>query len=180
MGVRWKRNFKPSDLLEQKQKELKDRVVPIIARKLADSVEDKAKRYSPVGVRWVPPGAKNKVPTASGKLKNSWKKKRVGRWIRNNYAWSVWTDVEYAPYVEYGTSPHVIRPRKPGGTLVYYTASGKNMSKQVMHPGTKPVYMLSRAVNETKAAAVFIAKPILQSWAKGGLHRYRVARNDAY
>lgn len=180
MGVRWKRNFKPSDLLEKKENELKNAAIPVIAKKLADSVHDKATRYSPVGVRWIPPNSKNKIPTASGKLKKSWRKRRVGRWIRNNYRWNVWTDVEYAPYVEYGTSPHVIRPRNPDGVLVYYTIGGKNMSKQVMHPGTEPVYMLSRAVNETRATAVFIAKPILQGWAKGGLHRYRIARSDAY
>ena len=182
MGVRWKKkNGKPSDFFEKKRLELHDIAIPVIARMIADGVEDKAMEYSPVGVEWTPPGAKNQMPVPSGKLKKSWKKSRVGRWvIRDTYIWKVWTDVDYAPYVEYGTSPHTIRP-KTKEALVYWNATGKHGAEEVRHPGTKPVYMLSRAVNETKAVTPWaIGKPVLENWAKGKLSGYRIHMNSPY
>lgn len=44
----------------------------------------------------------------------------------------------YAPYVEYGTRPHVIRPRKPGGVLVFTVNGRKVVARSVHHPGTSP------------------------------------------
>jgi hypothetical protein len=56
-------------------------------------------------------------------------------------------DVSYATYVENGTRPHVIRPRrrkalkfKVGGRTVFATV--------VHHPGTKGVHFMARAVRE--------------------------------
>ena len=46
-------------------------------------------------------------------------------------------NVPYAPYVEFGTRPHEIRPKSPGGTLAF-TVNGKPVfAKVVNHPGTK-------------------------------------------
>jgi HK97 gp10 family phage protein len=44
----------------------------------------------------------------------------------------------YAGYVEFGTKPHVIRPKKPGGVLVFTVGGTKVFAKKVNHPGTKP------------------------------------------
>jgi len=56
-------------------------------------------------------------------------------------------DVSYATYVENGTRPHEIRPRrrkalkfKVGGRTVFATV--------VHHPGTKGVHFMARAVRE--------------------------------
>ena len=172
MGVRWHYKKKPSDFLERKGNELRERAMPVIARRLAASVEAKAVENSPVGVHWVPTGKDSATPVTSGKLKKSWKKDRVGRWTGNHYIWRVYTDVEYAPHVEYGTAPHIITPKK-ASRLVWYDIGGKHTAKVVRHPGTKPVYMLTRAVNETKAWVPWIAGPVLTAWAKDQRHFYR-------
>lgn len=59
----------------------------------------------------------------------------------------VTADVNYATFVENGTRPHVIRPRraqvlkfKVGGRTVY--------AKVVHHPGTKGVHFMAKAVQQ--------------------------------
>lgn len=61
--------------------------------------------------------------------------------------WTVGSDVEYAPMVNGGTRPHIIRPRrakalrfKVGGRTVY--------AKVVRHPGTRARPFLDRALRE--------------------------------
>jgi hypothetical protein len=44
----------------------------------------------------------------------------------------------YAGYVEFGTKPHVIRPKKPGGVLVFTINGQKVITRKVNHPGTQP------------------------------------------
>jgi len=44
----------------------------------------------------------------------------------------------YAGYVEFGTRPHDIRPKKPGGVLVFTVGGTKVYTKLVHHPGTHP------------------------------------------
>jgi HK97 gp10 family phage protein len=44
----------------------------------------------------------------------------------------------YAGYVEFGTRPHEIRPRKQGGVLVFNIGGRKVFTRKVSHPGTKP------------------------------------------
>lgn len=47
--------------------------------------------------------------------------------------------VDYGAHVEYGTAPHVIRPRNPGGKLVFTGADGGLVfADEVNHPGTAP------------------------------------------
>ena len=173
MGVRWHYKRKPSDFLERKGRELKDRTMPVIAGRLAENALKETIENTPIGVHWVPTSSKTAVPVTSGKLKKSWEKDRVGRWVlRQTYVWKIYTNVEYAPHVEYGTSPHIITPRN-SSRLVWYDIRGKHTAKVVRHPGTKPVYMLTRAINQTKAMTPFIARPILRAWAKDQRHFYR-------
>jgi HK97 gp10 family phage protein len=44
----------------------------------------------------------------------------------------------YAGYVEFGTKPHVIRPKKSGGVLVFTVGGTKVFTTKVNHPGTQP------------------------------------------
>lgn len=44
----------------------------------------------------------------------------------------------YAGYVEFGTRPHEIRPKKEGGVLVFNIGGRKVFTRKVSHPGTKP------------------------------------------
>lgn len=46
-------------------------------------------------------------------------------------------EAPYGPYVEYGTGPHVIRPKKPGGTLRFKINGDWVFAKEVNHPGTR-------------------------------------------
>jgi HK97 gp10 family phage protein len=47
------------------------------------------------------------------------------------------TQAPYAGYVESGTKAHEIRPRKPGGVLVFTVGGVKVFAKKVHHPGTR-------------------------------------------
>ena len=45
--------------------------------------------------------------------------------------------VGYAVYVEFGTPPHIIRPKN--GKALHWKSGGKNVfAKSVQHPGTRP------------------------------------------
>lgn len=43
----------------------------------------------------------------------------------------------YGGYVEFGTKPHTIRPKTPGGVLVFKMNGRTVYTKKVRHPGTK-------------------------------------------
>jgi HK97 gp10 family phage protein len=44
----------------------------------------------------------------------------------------------YAGFVEFGTKPHIIRPKSPGGVLAFKIGGRQVFAKMVHHPGTKP------------------------------------------
>ncbi len=164
MALRWKTE-KPHEFFDRKGKQLHDDTVPDIARFIAEALQDEIKKKTPSGVKWVPYGAPNAAPVRTTNLIDSIKKEVKGRWTGKKYMWVVSTDKKYAPYVEYGTSPHVIRPKKPGGSLVYYTGGDQDGAKMVEHPGTKPVYMFTRGVAQTRPKVGTIALPHLYRWS---------------
>ena len=49
--------------------------------------------------------------------------------------------------LELGARPHIIRPRKPGGTLVFFWKGKLRFFKSVNHPGNRPYRFLSRSRN---------------------------------
>jgi HK97 gp10 family phage protein len=50
---------------------------------------------------------------------------------------TVGPDTPYASYVEFGTQPHEIRPKKADGVLVFQAGGRTVYAKVVKHPGTK-------------------------------------------
>lgn len=70
------------------------------------------------------------APVDKGRLKASIKVEVVGGKI-------VITMVDYAIYVEYGTEPHIIRP-KTKKALKFKVNTVDVFAKQVRHPGTDP------------------------------------------
>lgn len=167
MSVRWETE-KPSKFVDRKKKEMHDIVVPAYARRVASELEEEIKKRTPIGVRWTPPKAMQAVSTPTGHLQKSIKKDKKGKWkSANHHVWSVTTDVEYAPYVEYGTNPHIIRPRAAGGVLAYFTSGGsKRFSKVVKHPGTQPVYMFTRSVGTLRPRLGLMGSPYVNAWAR--------------
>lgn len=73
-----------------------------------------------------------------------------------------------ASFVEYPTAPHVIRPKLPGGVLVFRTwPTGELVhAKVVHHPGTHGQYMLTLAVNAAEIAFDEIVRRPLEEWAR--------------
>ena len=76
----------------------------------------------------------SRVPVKTGKLRDSLRIEvdpdRVTIGPNQNIA-------DYGGYVEFGTKPHVIRPKKPGGVLVFKMNGMTVYAKKVHHPGTK-------------------------------------------
>jgi len=56
-------------------------------------------------------------------------------------------DASYAPFVEFGTKPHVIKPERRQ-TLRWATDSGYAFAKLVKHPGSKPYPFFRKAIEE--------------------------------
>lgn len=72
------------------------------------------------------------APEDEGNLKNS-----INTDISNSgLTANVSASAEYAPHVEFGTDPHVIRAQ-PGRTLAFEVDGKMVFRKQVNHPGTK-------------------------------------------
>ncbi|MER5705988.1 HK97 gp10 family phage protein [Streptomyces sp. NPDC002122] len=97
-----------------------------------------------IAARQVVARAKILAPVDTGRLRASIRVERRSTFgLRQR--WTVGSDVEYAPMVNDGTRPHVIRPRtkkalkfKMGGKTVY--------AKVVHHPGTRANPFLDRAL----------------------------------
>lgn len=90
--------------------------------------------------------AKVLAPVDTGRLRASIRMESR-RTFTFKTVWTIGSDVEYAPYVNDGTRPHVIRPRtkkalrfKVGNQIVFATV--------VNHPGTRPNPFLDRALRE--------------------------------
>lgn len=71
------------------------------------------------------------APVKEGNLKNS----IHHSFLDNGLTGEVAASAEYAPDVEFGTKPHVIRA-KPGGVLAFKVGGKMVFTKEVNHPGT--------------------------------------------
>lgn len=69
----------------------------------------------------------------------------------------------YAHLVEYGTKPHVIRPRQRNGVLAL---AGRLIHGSVRHPGARPHPYLRPALEQNRTSAVSrVAESLNQSFA---------------
>jgi hypothetical protein len=59
----------------------------------------------------------------------------------------VGTNVDYAPYPEFGTAPHFIQPPDPSGVLTFMIHGKRVFAKFVEHPGTQPQPYLRPSVD---------------------------------
>lgn len=91
--------------------------------------------------------AKLEAPKSTGRLMGSIKYKKLAG--PKGIAFEVTATARHALWMEHGTKPHVIRPKKPGGLLVFYWAKmgRKVFLRSVNHPGTKPHRYLEKGLS---------------------------------
>lgn len=168
MAVRWLTE-KPSQLIDRKHKELRQVVIPVIARRTAKQLEDNIKHFTPIGVRWTILPSGTAVSRPSGELQRSIKRDVKGRWRKvagiSTYVVAVTTNKYYAEWVEHGTSPHIIKPKYAKGELEFVVNGKVVTSKTVKHPGTRGVGMFRKGTSQTRSQIQMIAKPVLNVWA---------------
>ena len=105
-------------------------------RDVADRVIEQARRLSPVD---------------TGRYRAAWSKREVTT-VRG-VGWQVFNPVPYAEYIENGTRPHVIRPKRQDGTLRFRIGGKVVYAKIVHHPGTKAQHVLAKATRQVAGAA---------------------------
>lgn len=91
--------------------------------------------------------ARQNAPSKFGRLRQSIREK-VGK-----LQGEISVNVDYAGAVEFGSKPHIIRPKKkkalafkPGGGFRFWDESGRVVLKSVKHPGTDPQPFLGPAM----------------------------------
>lgn len=90
-----------------------------------------------------PPRNRTGINYATGELQSRIKTAR-GRW-GFEVEGQVIAVPKYAIFVHEGTAPHIIKPKKPGGQLVFFSAkAGHTIHTTIVHhPGTRAVPFLS-------------------------------------
>lgn len=109
----------------------------------------------------------------TGELRKSWKQSPT-EGAEDTYRTSVYTEKDYAPYVENGTglwgpkhAKYLIKPKKPGGVLRFQAKDGTIVfARYVWHPGSPGAYMMAKGLNEIEGALGFVADLTLEEWAR--------------
>lgn len=97
--------------------------------------------------------AKVLAPVDTGRLRASIRVERRS-FLGLRSRWTIGSDVEYAPMVNDGTRPHLIRPKN--AKALRFRVDGKVVyAKVVRHPGTRARPFLDRALREVAAARGF-------------------------
>lgn len=105
--------------------------------------------------------AKQKVPVKTGNLKRN---------ILTEFGFDqakIWVDprVEYAPYVEYGTRPHTIRPVRK--RVLADKKKGIIFGTIVHHPGTKGRFFMKAGANKVQNQMKKISEKIYNVISEG-------------
>src|SRR5262245_5841986 len=90
--------------------------------------------------------ARRNAPVETSYLRRSIRK--VPAFSPRGPMWRVEATASYAPFVEEGTRPHQIRPKRAGGVLRFKVGGRVVYARIVNHPGTKATHFLSNAVRE--------------------------------
>ena len=126
-----------------------------------NGLDDLIKDAEQVG-RDMPKKLKQAMVASTTMVQNAAKKKRIGsfknqtgdlrrsiaRRVEGAHRGIVFTDMKYAPYVEFGTKPHVIRPKTK--KMLAFRVGGKMVfARKVNHPGTRAYNYMKDAFNES-------------------------------
>lgn len=103
-----------------------------------------SRREGEIAARQVVARAKVLAPVDTGRLRASIRVERRS-FFGLRQRWTVGSDVEYAPMVNDGTRPHIIRPRR--AKALRFKVGGRTVfAKVVHHPGTRARPFLDRAL----------------------------------
>lgn len=89
--------------------------------------------------------ARRRAPVDTGRLRSSIVSRAEGG--GRNVGYVIGTNVNYAAAVEYGTAPHVIKPKYK--QALYWPGAAHPVA-QVNHPGTRPQPFLRPAIEMTE------------------------------
>jgi hypothetical protein len=123
-----------------------------------------ARRLAPVG-----PRTDGRDP---GTLRDSYQQIETHRVQHDDgntaYASGVESDDYVARWAEWGTKAHEIRPRIPGGVLVFRTwPSGEKVRVTVVRqPGLPGKHVVTRALDATEREFPALASPALERWQR--------------
>ena len=118
------------------------------------------------------------TPVDSGDLRENWKTSRPLRtmtFLGMGWQGEWFNDLEYAPYVNYGTGlygpehrKYLIVPKTPGGTLHWVdSVTGEDrFAKAVLHPGSPGQHMLEISASVLEATWERWVGPVLRNWAR--------------
>lgn len=124
------------------------------AETIGTSYDDAARKVVAEKAEEVRVLASRYAPRRTGRLANS----ITVRYADDGYTAEVYSDVPYAPFMEFGTgtrgefpgTAYVIRPVK--GTYLKFTVNGKTIfTKKVVHPGVAPRPFLRPAFDRSLA-----------------------------
>ncbi|WP_030684284.1 HK97 gp10 family phage protein [Streptosporangium amethystogenes] len=105
-----------------------------------------SRREGDAAARQVVARAKVLAPVDTGRLRASIRVERRS-FFGLRQRWTIGSDVEYAPMVNDGTRPHLIRPRR--AQVLRFKVGGKTVfAKVVHHPGTRARPFLDRALRD--------------------------------
>lgn len=109
------------------------------------------------------------TPVETGNLRTSWYlDPAIGANRRSFYGFPAYevvvaTDVDYAPYVEWDTRPHEIRPIPPNTRLHFFDRHGNEVfATRVSHPGTRGQHMMSIGAHVVETTLDEIGEPGLE------------------
>jgi len=112
-------------------------VLKFIDPKLAERILD---RFMALAAEYVWSETARLAPYRTGRLVRSIIMRR-----RGPIHYVIGTPVEYAPYIEFGTRPHIIEPRR-AKALRFIVHHEIVFARRVQHPGTKPRRFFARAL----------------------------------
>lgn len=121
-------------------------VYDVLAERTAKAIRDEAANLSPV---------------RTGKLMASWNYVKIsdGRYV-------VGSRMFYAPYLEFGTRPHVIRPKQ--ARALRFEVDGEVVyARYVHHPGIKPMGFVRKAIKLVKDRFRSFASNIVRNVLRG-------------
>jgi hypothetical protein len=145
-------NFKvDSRIFETKMKRLGTRLGPYVSATARRMIE---KAYKIVQEKTPKPRKGRTDIRSLWRIKHS-KRAAVEEFIIHN----LYPNEDVLVYIEEGTRPHIILPKRPGGSLHFFLDSGEEIwASWVLHPGTPDHRMVATAEMELEKMTDFYVK----------------------